>query len=344
MSDTLTVSLETTRGDWDAFVASHPQATAYHDWNWREVFGPVFGHEPLYLAARRAGAIVGVLPVVGFRSRLFGKFFCSLPFVNYGGVLATTPEAAAPLLAEATRLARDRGAAHVELRHVARQLPEAPVRQHKVTMLLPLKESAEAQWTALDNKVRNMIRKAEKSELTSESGGAELLDAFYAVFSVNMRDLGTPVYPKRFFAAVLAACGPKGALHVVRHKGQPVAGSMTIVHADRVEVPWASALREARNMNPNMLLYWHMLKEVIARGGTVFDFGRSTPGEGTFLFKKQWKAEPVPLHWEYALIARDSPPDQSPGSGKFAMAIEMWKKLPVPVANTIGPLIIGNIP
>ena len=234
------------------------------------------------------------------------------------------------MLAEAARLARERGAAHVELRHVDRQLPESPVRQHKVTMLLRLQETAEAQWTALDNKVRNMIRKAEKSELTSESGGSELLDAFYAVFSVNMRDLGTPVYPTRFFAAVLKACGPAARLHVVRHQGRPVAASMTIAHRNRVEVPWASALREARAMNPNMLLYWHMLREVIASGGRVFDFGRSTPGEGTFHFKKQWKAEPVPLHWEYALIARDAPPDQSPGSGKFAMAIELWKKLPVP--------------
>ena len=134
-------------------------------------------------------------------------------------------------------------------------------------MLLPLKETAEAQWTALDNKVRNMIRKAEKSELTSESGGLELLDAFHAVFSVNMRDLGTPVYPKRFFAAVLKASGPAARLHVVRHQGAPVAGSMTIAHRNRVEVPWASSLREARAMNPNMLLYWHMLREVIAPAG-----------------------------------------------------------------------------
>jgi serine/alanine adding enzyme len=340
----VTITIETVRSDWDAFVAAHPEATAYHAWDWRDVFGPVFGHEPIYLAARESAGIVGVLPLVAFRSRLFGRFFCSLPFVNYGGVLATTPEAAAPLVAEAARLAHARGAAHVELRHIARQLPDAPVKQHKVTMLLPLQETAEAQWTALDNKVRNMIRKAEKSDLTSESGGLELLDAFHAVFSVNMRDLGTPVYPKRFFAAVLKASGAAAQLHVVRHQGRPVAGSMTIAHANRVEVPWASALREARAMNPNMLLYWHMLRTVIGRGARTFDFGRSTPGEGTFLFKKQWKAEPVPLHWEYALMAGDALPDQSPGSGKFAMAIELWKKLPVPVANTLGPLIIGNIP
>jgi serine/alanine adding enzyme len=338
------VRVESARADWDAFVTAHPGATAYHAWDWRDVFGPVFGHRPVYLAAREDGRVVGVLPLVAFRSRLFGTFFCSLPFVNYGGVLTSSAAAAAPLLAEATRLAREAGASHVELRHVAQQFADAPVRQHKVTMLLSLEGTADTQWAALDNKVRNLVRKAEKNELTAESGDASLLDAFYAVFSVNMRDLGTPVYPKRFFAAVLKACGNRARLHVVRHGAEPVAASMTIAHADRVEVPWASALRSARQMNPNMLLYWHMLKEVIAGGGRTFDFGRSTPGEGTYLFKKQWKAEPVPLHWEYALITRDAPPDQSPGSGKFHLAIEIWKKLPVPVANTLGPLIIGNIP
>lgn len=340
----LQITIETARGDWDAYVAAHPAATVYHEWNWRDVFGPVFGHEPIYLAARDGVCVTGVLPLVAFRSRLFGHFCCSLPFVNYGGVLADGPEVAPALMAEAARLARARGASHVELRHVARQLPDAPVRQHKVTMLLALSESVDAQWTALDNKVRNQIRKAEKSGLTAQSGGVELLDAFYKVFSVNMRDLGTPVYPPRFFAAVLRACGSRAALHVVNHEGQPVAASLTVEHRDRVEVPWASALREARQLNPNMLLYWHMLKEVIGRDGRVFDFGRSTPGEGTFHFKKQWKAEPVPLHWEYALITREALPDQSPGSGKFGMAIELWKKLPVAVANRIGPLVIGNIP
>lgn len=340
----VTITLETTGVEWDAFVSSRPDATAYHLWSWRAVGCDVFGHEPVYLAARDAGHIVGVLPIVSFRSRLFGHFFCSLPFVNYGGVLTESPVVAEALMAEATTLARARGASHVELRHIARQLPDAPVKQHKVTMLLPLADSDEAQWKALDNKVRNQVRKAEKSELTSESGGAELLDAFHRVFSVNMRDLGTPVYPKRFFAAVMKAGGQRARIHVVRHEGQPVAASLTIDHADRVEVPWASALRSARQLNPNMLLYWHMLRDTIARGGRVFDFGRSTPGEGTYLFKKQWKAEPVPLHWEYALLTRDAPPDQSPGSGKFHMAIELWKRLPVPVANTIGPLIIGNIP
>jgi serine/alanine adding enzyme len=369
----VTVDLETDAAAWDAWVAAHPSATAYHQWAWRRVFADVFGHEPLYLSARDASGIVGVLPLVSFRSRLFGRFVCSLPFVNYGGMLIASagdrqpapadcppgtaertvdgrrsavddPAVASALMARATDLARARGAAHVELRHIDRQLTDAPVRQHKVTMWLTLAEGVEAQWKALDNKVRNQVRKAEKSELVAVTGGAELLADFYPVFAETMRDLGTPVYPRRFFDAVLEACGPLARVHVVRLEGRPVAASITIDHTGRTEVPWAASLRTYRQLCPNMLLYWHMLQDTIARGVRTFDFGRSTPGEGTFHFKKQWKAEPVPLHWEYALIGRDALPDQSPTNAKFHLAIETWKRLPLAVANRLGPLVIGNIP
>lgn len=391
------VGLEADAAAWDSFVAAHPSATAYHSWAWRRVFADVFGHEPLYLSARDHTGIVGVLPMVGFRSRLFGRFLCSLPFVNYGGLLigprstvhgprstgdgpratgygsrpaGEEPASAvgasaeriqgaegadhgppgsvsaigAALLAHAARLARERGASHVELRHVAAQLDDVPTRTHKVTMWLALAGSEEGQWKALDNKVRNQVRKAEKSRLTAVSGGAELLPEFYPVFAETMRDLGTPVYPRRFFAAVAEACGEAARVHVVRLDDRPVAASITIDHAGRTEVPWAASLRDVRQLCPNMLLYWHMLRDAIARGHRVFDFGRSTPGEGTYHFKKQWKADAVPLHWEYALVGRDALPDQSPTNAKFHFAIEAWKRLPLPVANRLGPLVIGNIP
>lgn len=320
------------------------------------MFGDVFGHEPLYLAARDAAGIVGVLPLVAFRSRLFGRFVCSLPFVNYGGMLLAStadhsasagerlPSTARALMAGAADIARARGAAHVELRHIERHLDDAPVRQHKVTMWLALADSVEGQWKALDNKVRNQVRKAEKSQLTAATGGAELLGEFYPVFAETMRDLGTPVYPRRFFDAVLDAGGALARVHVVRLDGRPVAASITIDHTGRTEVPWAASLRACRQLCPNMLLYWHMLKDTIDRGVRTFDFGRSTPGEGTFHFKKQWKAEPVPLHWEYALIGLDALPDQSPTNAKFHLAIEAWKRLPLAVANRLGPVVIGNIP
>lgn len=343
-SSPLVVGVETDGDAWDAFVGHHPDATAYHAWHWRDVVAGVFRHEALYLAARQDEAVVGVLPLVAFRSRLFGHFLCSLPFVNYGGVLASDPGAAGVLMAEAARHARERGASHVELRHIGRQLPDAPVREHKVTMWLSLADSVDAQWKAFDNKVRNQIRKAEKSQLTADTGGAALIEAFYPVFAETMRDLGTPVYPPGFFRSVLAASGPAARVHVVRQAGAPIAASITLDHHGRTEVPWAAALRRYRQTNANMLLYWHMLQDTIARGVPVFDFGRSTPDEGTFHFKKQWKAEAIPLHWEYALIGDMALPDQGPSNAKFRVAIDVWKRLPLAVANRLGPLIIGNIP
>lgn len=347
----LRVALEADGREWDAFVGAHPSATAYHAWAWREVFGGVFGHEPLYLAARRGTLIVGVLPLVGFRSRVFGRFLCSLPFVNYGGLLLhddagadATAGVADALMAQASTLAQARGAAHVELRHIAPQLTDAPTRQHKVTMWLPLAADPDAQWKAFDNKVRNQVRKAEKSRLAAVTGGGELLGEFYPVFAETMRDLGTPVYPRRFFEAVLHASGPAARLHVVRLDDRPLAAGLTIDHRGRTEVPWAASLRDVRALCPNMLLYWQMLRDTVTRGVPVFDFGRSTPGEGTFHFKKQWKAEAQPLHWEYALLGRDALPDQSPTNAKFHLAIEAWKRLPLAVANRLGPLVIGNIP
>ena len=221
--------------EWDAFVAAHPHATGYHEWAWRGVFERSFGHGSEYLVARRGGQIDAVLPLVEVRSWIFGHFLTSLPFVNYGGVLARSPESARALVDAATALSRTRGCRHVELRHVGRQFESLPVRGHKVTMHLAL---ATGMWERLDRKVRNQIRKAEKSDLTVEEGGAELLDAFYQVFARNMRDLGTPVYARNFFAEILAAFPDRARLVVVRRKGDPIAAGLSYHSGTTVEVPW----------------------------------------------------------------------------------------------------------
>ena len=196
----------------------------------------------------------------------------------------------------------------------------------------------------LDRKARNQVRKAQKSDLTVERGGPELLDAFYTVFARNMRDLGTPVYAKKFFAEVLEACGERARIIAVRLKDAPIAAGFTYRTGGMIEIPWASSIRDFNALCPNHLLYWHALETAIADGVQVFDFGRSTPGEGTFKFKEQWGAEPVPLHWEYWLAAGDTLPDQSPKNPKFERAIAMWKRLPVSVASTLGPAIVRSIP
>jgi FemAB-related protein (PEP-CTERM system-associated) len=330
---------------WDAYVNHHASATGYHLHAWRQVFERAFGHRTHYLGAMRSGAVAGVLPLVEMRSVLFGRFLVSLPFVNYGGVLADDAVVERYLFDHAGMLAGTRGLSHVELRHVGRHFADVPARQHKVTMLLRLPPDVDGMWNALDRKVRNQVRKAEKSGLTFHTGGSELLDEFYPVFATNMRDLGTPVYARRVFDEVFAALPGRTALAVVRTAdGQAAAAGIAVRHRDTVEMPWASSLRAHRMLSPNNLLYWGAIRHSIQTGAQVFDFGRSTPHEGTYNFKAQWGAEPVPLCWEYFLTTGAALPDHSPKNGRFSLAIEGWKRLPLPVANLLGPSIVRSIP
>jgi serine/alanine adding enzyme len=326
---------------WDAFVNSHGDDTGYHAWGWRRVFAEAFSHEPIYLIARRGSDIVGIVPLVLIKSVLFGRSMTSLPFLNYGGVMANDPSAAAALADAAREQALERGCGHVELRHVAAQFPHLPCKTHKVAMRLPL--SADL-WDGLDRKVRNQIRKAEKSGLTVERGGASLVGDFYAVFSRNMRDLGTPVYSRRLFEMVLAAFPDRSQLHVVRLNGAPIAAGFTYRTPTMVQLPWASSIRDYNPLCANTLLYWDAIQFAQTAGATVFDMGRSTPGEGTFKFKSQWGAHAVPMHWEYQLLASDVLPNVSPANPKFQLAISLWQKLPIALTTRVGPMIVRAIP
>jgi serine/alanine adding enzyme len=340
----MTVDPQPAQAEWDGFVHANASATAYHQWGWREVFTGVFGHQCVYLAAKERSTIVGVLPLVVFDSWVFGRFGVSLPFVNYGGVISESDVAAEALLAAAGEVARSRRLSHIELRHVQARFPRLPAKHHKVAMNLALPGDHDGLWQQLDRKVRNQVRKAEKSDLTVTVGGAELLPDFYSVFAHNMRDLGTPVYSSRFFAAILTHFPDTCRVFVVRQGSRAIAASMTVRWRDTLEVPWASALRDFRALSPNMLLYWAMLKHAVEIGCRTFDFGRSTPDEGTFHFKRQWGAEPTPVSWEYVLAEGTALPDQSPKNPKFRLAIEAWKRLPVPVATMLGPAIVRSIP
>lgn len=329
---------------WDEYVRARPAATGYHLWGWRRIVERAFGHEAIYLAAVDGAQVRGILPLVVFRSPIFGRFAVSLPFLNYGGVVADEEAAARALLARATAVGRERGLSHLELRHQEAMFPELPAKHHKVGMTLALPATHELLWQGLDRKVRNLVRKAEKGSLDVAIGGAELLPDFYAVFARNMRDLGTPVYTPRLFQELLREFPQAARVFTVRLGPLPIAASITFEWRDRIEVPWASASREHRALSPNMLLYAAMLRHAIDRKCQTFDFGRSTPNEGTFHFKQQWGATPSPFAWEYQMLNGQGVPDQSPANPKFRLAIEMWKRLPLPVANTLGPYIVRSIP
>jgi serine/alanine adding enzyme len=328
----------------DHYVSRHPLACTYHRPEWTQVIRRAFGQRTTYLVAWRREQPVGVLPLVFFQSRLFGRFSVSLPFLNYGGVLADDPAVESALLDRAIEETQRRAGTHLELRHTRQHFATLVSKRHKVAMELQLAEDVDAQWHALDRKVRNQVRKAEKSGLHVTHGGPELLPAFYNVFARNMRDLGTPVYGRSFFEEVLAAFPGETRVFVVRLQQRPIAASLVHWFRDSIQVPWASALRDCNALCPNVLLYWHMLQYAVEQRFRTFDFGRSTPGEGTYNFKKQWGAEPRELVWEYWIAEGHEMPELNTKNPKFARAIRLWQRLPLPLATALGPWVVKNIP
>jgi FemAB-related protein (PEP-CTERM system-associated) len=329
---------------WDRFVAGHPQSSAYLYSGWPRLIGRAFGHQIRMLAAERGGAIAGVLPLVIMRSRLFGRFAISLPFLNAGGLLADDEAARDALVNAAVRVAQDAQANYLELRHTARLCPSLLERRHKVAMTLGLESSADRQWEVADRKVRNQVRKAEKSGLTAAVGGDALLGAFYDVFARNMRDLGTPVFPMALFREAVATYPDLTTVTCVYKGEQPIASGIVHRRGDWAEVVWASALREFNPLCANVFLYWQLIQTAIVQGCRTFEFGRCTPSEGTFHFKRQWGAAPSPLVWEYWTRSGAIDFDASPRNPKYARAVAAWRHLPLSLTTAIGPRIVRCIP
>lgn len=340
----MNVHLNSERASWDSFVLSHPGSTNYHQYGWRNVIERSFGHKTHYLTAvSDEGEIRGILPLTHMKSVLFGSFLVSLPFLNYGGMLFADDAAGSALLGYAREMLRKCRANHVELRHLQAHGNGLITRQHKVTMLLDLQNDPVSQWNAFGPKVRNQIRKAEKSELRAVMGQIELLDGFYQVFCRNMRDLGTPVYSRNFFRNVMQTFPETTRIVSVLSGEKTIASGLLIWYRDILEVPWASSIRDFRELCPNNLLYWKAIKFAIDAGARRFDFGRSTPDEGTYRFKKQWGATPAPLYWQYLLKGKLIP-ELNNKNPKFQKMIRVWQRLPVSFTRILGPHIVRCIP
>lgn len=330
---------------WDAFVEGHPGASIYHRAGWRHLVQGVFGHATPYLMARdERGTVTGVLPLVRIESRLFGHYLVSLPYFTYGGPLGVDEATARELLHAAGALAGEAGAGHVEFRGFTALEPDWPTRTDKVTLHRPLAESEEALWKSLSRARRRQVKKAQDGVSEVATGGAELLDDFYAVFAENMRDLGTPVYDRRFFAAMLARFPEATRIVSVRRGGEPAGAAFLVGYRDKLEVPWVSTRRAMNVHHVNTLLYWEQLRLAVAEGYRVFDFGRSSVDSGTYAFKRQWGAEPIPLEWQYWLAPGRGMPGLTPTSPKFRLAVRAWQHLPLAIANRLGPRIVKDLP
>ena len=330
---------------WDRVVHDAAEGQVYHLFGWKEHFETVFGHQCYYLIARNGNdRAVGVLPLVHLNSRLFGNFFVSVPCFNYCGILAESDGVFHALARKAEEVAARAGATHVELRHRGDIRSQLPARRDKVSFTLALPESENELWRSFSSKLRSQIRRPEKEGVNYTHGGAELLEDFYEVFSHNMRDLGTPVYPARLFEDICTRFGDRATVFVVKWEGRPVASSLTIGFRDTLEVPFASSLRKYNRFSPNMGLYWAMMQFGIRSGFRIFDFGRSTVDSGPYRFKKQWGAEPTDLAWHYILTRPGELPQINPDNPKFRFAVNLWQRLPVAVANYLGPRVVKHLP
>ena len=359
----------------------HPDSTHCHLSGWKEVIEKTYGHKACYLIAERScgtnnssnsinssNAVVGLLPLIHIKSLIFGNQLVSMPFLNYGGILANNEETEIVLLSEAVKLGQKLKASTIELRHLKpltisvpptasdssnpmnpsnSSNPSNPIncvtKTHKVRMLLQLPELSDELFKSYNAKLRSQIRRPQKEGMDSIIGGSELLDDFYKVFTVNMRDLGSPVHSKNLFREILNHFDQNVKIGIVTYKGQSVAAGMIIRFKNIIEIPWASTLKKYNQFSPNMLLYWSFLEYACKNGHQYFDFGRSTPGEGTHRFKEQWGAKPFPMYWHNIVLNGRPAGNNESEKSRYETAIRYWKRLPLPISNALGPLIRKHI-
>ncbi len=350
---------EALAGEVRRFLADAPPETGAcheHDPGWLTILSESMGHLTMAVVAREGGAtgkggkIVGYLPLALVKSHLFGRFLVSLPYLNRAGIVAADATVGRLLLESAAGLADRFAVQYLELRHHSRAIDHASIshnRGEKARMVLDLPDDEQALWDSLNAKVRNQVRKGDKAGLSIRFGKAALLDDFYSVFSTNMRDLGTPVYPRKLFGSILSAFDSGAELAVVSHGGRAVAGAL-LVHGRaggsiQTQVPSASSLRSAKHTNANMWMYHRLLLRAIQRSSGSFDFGRSSPDSGTYRFKKQWGAQAHPTTWQYYLRYGDVGVVR-PDNPRYQRRIAAWQKLPVWVTRLVGPKIVRGIP
>ncbi len=382
MANSIDVVLLEKKEDWDRYVGQNPAATPYHLFEWRNVIARSYGYKMHSLAAyQRSGDansdLVGILPLVHMKDIVFGNRLVSIPYFDHGGVLADNFEIEDALVKSALSLANKLKACSIELRQMDAWKLKTPteidrnaivesggggllhdkdnnsiyaqwrLKKHKVRMVLELPSSPEELMTSFKSKLRSQIRRPQKAGFKDKIGGVELLDDFYEVFCTNMRDLGSPVHSKKFIRSMLECFAKHTRVVMIYDQSVPIAGSIIFKFKQLMVNPWASSLRSYSKDSPNMLLYWCALAHAIESGCRYFDFGRSTPMEGTYRFKAQWGAAPLPMFWYTLRLgnagAAEAGEEDSTIGKKRAMIEDLWRRMPLSLTRFVGPLIRKHI-
>ena len=330
-----------------AFLAAHPDATPFHEVAWLEAVSASTGHEATVLLCEERGGIAGLLPLHAVRSPLLGAALISTGFGVGGGILAATPRAMSLLAGAAEELAGRLACTSIELRGGA--LPEdrkgwTVRRDAHANFVAPLAADPQVQLLAIPRKQRAEVRRGlgHAMDVTVGNGSADRA-AHYAVYAQSVRNLGTPVFPRALFEAVLDRFGEAADILIVRHDGQPVASVLSLYHRGAVMPYWGGGTGEARSLRANDVMYYALMDHARGRGCERFDFGRSKTGSGAYHFKRNWGFEPQPLAYASWTADGTPPRDADPNSPRYKARIAAWRKLPLGVANRLGPLIARGL-
>jgi FemAB-related protein (PEP-CTERM system-associated) len=349
MTGALTVRLfePNDAGRWIDYVAEHRAATLFHDRRWLEAVEKAYGCRGCHLIAERGGRVAGVLPLTLIASPLLGRSLVSTAFGIGGGIVADDEETVAALGAQAIALGRRRGVNYVELRG-------GPAPGEGWIEKSGLYESFEKEMPADADKIRDWLPRNRRAEVKKSlrideaNEGSFRLDAsvddFYAVYSAALRNLGTPVMPKKFIRLLKEKFGDDADIALVERNGKPVTGLLSFWRPGRVMPYYIGGDETGRNMRAYDYLYYSLMRRAVARGITLFDFGRSKVGSTHSKTKGFWGFEPRPLVYHVALIRAEELPNVNPNNPKFARFVELWKKLPLPLANFLGPFAARNFP
>lgn len=338
---------ETDREAWRAYIASRPNATLFHDLRWSDAVNTGYGYRNRHLLAERAGRVAGVLPLTLIVSPLLGRSLISTAFSVGGGILADDDEIAAALGGHALDLGKRLNVNYVELRGgpppgagyaektgvYATFEKEMPADPEAIRDWLPRNRRAE---------VKKALRIDEPNENSFRTTSATC--DFYRVYAPAVRNLGTPVMPQKFLAALKTNFGDDAEIGLVEHHGEPVAGLMSFWFRDRVMPYYIGADRKARDIRAYDYLYYKLMRRAVERGGRIFDFGRSKIGSTHFDTKTFWGFEPKPVIYHVGLVRAKEAPNVNPNNPKFARFVELWRRLPLPLANFLGPIAARNFP
>jgi FemAB-related protein (PEP-CTERM system-associated) len=327
---------------WDAFVESHDACTFFHKSSWRHIIQRAFSHQPFYLYAERDGAITGILPLCLVTSNLFGRSLCSLPFCVYAGPVFEDAESYALLEAEATKLMRRCNVKILEFRCLDKLTNDFVTQDSLyVTFRKRILPDETANLNAVPRKQRAVIRKGIKAGLTSLL--CQDIGLFYSIYAQSVRNLGTPVFHRNYFNIIMEYFADCCDITVVFDGDTPLAAVLSFYFRDQVLPYYGGGTAAARTRSANDFMYWEVMRRATARQLAWFDFGRSKIGTGSHAFKVNWGFSPTPLFYQYKLTQGATIPQHNPLNPRYRLLIGAWKKLPLPVANFVGPMIVRGI-